>query len=95
MTAIYVLSVILLIVCFVIIEKSLAKESKSIIEKLEEQISIRDKMIIKVNSEIKTLEFKAKMLTKVNENLEAKLHRYRDEKGLFIKSPKIVENEKR
>jgi len=95
MTAIYVLSVILLIVCFVIIEKSLAKESKLIIEKLKEQISIRDKMIIKVNSEIKTLEFKSKMLTKVNENLEAKLHRYRDDKGHFVKTPNTLENEKR
>lgn len=91
MTVIYVITVFLLIVCFLIIEKSLAKESKSNISYLEDQILIRDNKLIEVNEQNKNLKFRLKLLTNVNESLEKKLHRNRDEKGHFVKS--TVENE--
>ena len=85
MTAIYVISTILLIASFVIIEKALAKESKAKIEKLEDELLTRDNSIINLNDKLKNSEFSVKIFTKVNKELERKLFRQRGDKGRFIK----------
>lgn len=88
MTAIYVISTILLIASFVIIEKALAKESKAKIEKLEDELLTRDNSIINLNDKLKNSEFSVKIFTKVNKELERKLFRQRGDKGRFIKKEK-------
>jgi len=89
MAIIYVITVILLITCFVIIEKSLSKESKLKIEKLEKEINFRDQIIISRNENIKGLEFRNKILSISNKSYEEKLHLERNEKEIFIKKEKI------
>ena len=94
-STIYVIATVLLVVCFLIIEKSLSRESKARIVKLEKEINLRDQMIIARDLTIKGLKSEIKnhvdlnvLLSNSNVNLKSKLHRNRNAKGIFVKSEK-------
>jgi len=94
-STIYVIATVLLVVCFLIIEKSLSRESKSRTIKLKKEINLRDQIIIARDLTIKGLKSEIKnhvdlnvLLSNSNVNLKSKLHRNRNANGTFVKSEK-------
>jgi len=94
-TTIYLITVFLLIACFIIIVRALEKEWGTQIVKLEKEIHYQDEMIItrdltikSLNREINTHADVNALLYDQNSALKSKLHRNRNEKGIFVKSEK-------
>jgi len=87
-STIYVIATVLLVVCFLIIEKALSRESKARIIKLEKEINLRDQMIIDCDNMRISLNKHISEIVEERNSLRSRLHRNRNANGTFVKSEK-------